>query len=130
VPTSNHVQLSYGLTPADWAGRGITLAGVVGLVFLGLWNGARRFAAGGDDAPADDPDGNGRDGNGDGAARDIPVDGSGDEHAVLRDGDQPDDESPDDSGREDEDVGPPPEPPPGWPEEEPPGRTEPVPALP
>ena len=25
VPTSNHVELSYGLTAVDWTGRGITL---------------------------------------------------------------------------------------------------------
>ena len=45
VPTSKHVELTYGLTAADWAGRVITVAGAVGLVLLGLWTGARRFAA-------------------------------------------------------------------------------------
>ena len=49
VPTSKHVELTYGLTAADWLGRGITVAGVVGLVLLGLWTGARRFAAEGYD---------------------------------------------------------------------------------
>ncbi|MDQ1457227.1 MAG: hypothetical protein QOH28_2847 [Actinomycetota bacterium] len=53
VPTSTHVELSYGLTTADWAGRAITVGGAVGLVLLGLWTGARRFAAG-DDEDRDD----------------------------------------------------------------------------
>ncbi len=51
VPTSKHVELTYGLTGADWAGRVITAAGAVGLVLLGLWGGARRFAAGGEGRP-------------------------------------------------------------------------------
>jgi hypothetical protein len=68
IPTSTHVKLTYGLTTVDWAGRVITVVGVVGLVLLGLWAGARRFAAGGDDGhdygrdveepkePPDDPE--------------------------------------------------------------------------
>jgi hypothetical protein len=48
VPTSTHVELTYGLTKADWAGRAITVVGAIGLVLLGLWTGARRFAAGHD----------------------------------------------------------------------------------
>jgi hypothetical protein len=56
VPTSTHVELSYGLTTADWAGRAITVGGAVGLVLLGLWTGARRFAAGDDEDRAGEPD--------------------------------------------------------------------------
>ncbi len=48
VPTSTHVQLRYGLTTADWAGRVITGGAAVGLVVLALWTGATKFAAGGD----------------------------------------------------------------------------------
>ena len=48
IPTSSHVELSYGLTKADWAGRIITIGGAVGLALLGLWTGAQRFAAGND----------------------------------------------------------------------------------
>ena len=49
VPTSHHVTLSYGLTKVDWLGRVITGLGLIGLVLLGLWVGARRFAADPDD---------------------------------------------------------------------------------
>jgi hypothetical protein len=57
VPTSTHVELTYGLTPVDWLGRAITVAGAVGLVLLGLWTGARRFAAEGDgESDGDEPD--------------------------------------------------------------------------
>jgi 6-pyruvoyl-tetrahydropterin synthase related domain len=100
VPTSTHVQLTYGLTTADWAGRVITVAGAVGLVLLGLWTGARRFAAGthDDDDTSDDPD---------------------------RDGEQPDVGH----GAEEPNV-PPDGPPPGPSEGEPPNREEPAPALP
>jgi hypothetical protein len=111
VPTSKHVELTYGLTGADWAGRVITIAGVVGLVLLGLWTGARRFAAGGDE-PAPDPTDDGATGEGrfgeERSSRDDPDSGS--------DGETPD---------------PPPDgPPPGPPDGEPPDRKEPEPALP
>ncbi|HEY5172236.1 MAG TPA: hypothetical protein VIK54_10970, partial [Acidimicrobiia bacterium] len=61
IPTSKHVELTYGLTGADWAGRVITVGGAVALVLLGLWTGAHRFAAGGVDPreERDAPDGNG-----------------------------------------------------------------------
>src|SRR6185295_10793595 len=32
VPTSTHVELTYGLTTVDWAGRAITVVGAIGLV--------------------------------------------------------------------------------------------------
>jgi hypothetical protein len=47
VPTSHDVTLEYGLTKADWAGRFLTIVGLIGLVLLGLWTGGRRFAAAG-----------------------------------------------------------------------------------
>jgi hypothetical protein len=34
VPTSTHVELHYGMTTVDWAGWGVTLLGLVGLVLL------------------------------------------------------------------------------------------------
>ncbi len=69
VPTSKHVELTYGLTGADWAGRGITAGGAVGLVLLGLWTGARKFAAGDDGLQTDLDDNGGLDDQGsDGAA--------------------------------------------------------------
>ncbi|HEY6531671.1 MAG TPA: hypothetical protein VIY72_05170, partial [Acidimicrobiales bacterium] len=34
VPTSTHVELHYGTTPVEWAGWGVTLLGLVGLVLL------------------------------------------------------------------------------------------------
>jgi len=52
VPTSHDVTLTYGLTKADWLGRFLTVLGLVGVVLLALWTGARRFAAG---APAPPP---------------------------------------------------------------------------
>ncbi len=58
VPTSKHVELTYGLTGADWAGRFVTAVGAVGLVLLGLWTGARRHAAG-DDGLETDPSNDG-----------------------------------------------------------------------
>jgi hypothetical protein len=110
VPTSTHVELSYGLTTADWAGRAITVGGAVGLVLLGLWTGARRFAAGADgrDSKArDDPDGNG------GAGDDSLTTGApGERHGT----EQPN--APPDGPR------------PGPAEDEPPDRKEPEPALP
>ena len=58
VPTSTHVELTYGLTAVDWLGRMITIAGAVGLVLLALWTGARRFAAEGDsESDGEEPDG-------------------------------------------------------------------------
>ncbi len=69
VPTSKHVELTYGLTGADWAGRVITGGGAVGLVLLGLWTGARRFGAGDDGLANDLNDGRDLDDEGsDGAA--------------------------------------------------------------
>ena len=34
IPTENDVSLTYGLTPVDWLGRVISLAGLLGLVGL------------------------------------------------------------------------------------------------
>jgi hypothetical protein len=45
IPHSRDVTLTYGLTPVDWLGRVITLAGLVGLVLLARWKGARRYCA-------------------------------------------------------------------------------------
>ncbi len=51
VPTSNHVELHYGYTKVDILGYGVSLLGVVGLVWL--WrSGARHHAA---RAPAPSP---------------------------------------------------------------------------
>jgi hypothetical protein len=77
IPTSTHVKLTYGLTKIDWAGRIITVAGVVGVVLLGLWTGARRFAAGGDDEARDDDrgDGDGQDDGRDAEEPNVPPDG-------------------------------------------------------
>jgi len=86
VPTSTHVTLRYGLTTADWAGRVITVGGVVGLVLLGLWTGARRFAAGGDGTDADTTRGESEDESGSGEP-DAPPDGP--------DGDPPGEDPPD-----------------------------------
>jgi len=114
VPTSKHVELTYGLTGADWAGRVITAGGAVGLVLLGLWAGARRYAAGDDPPEADVHD------------DDSPSD-EGSEAGAPR-GDGTDDENPDippDGPR-----GPPADP---WAEPsegEPPDRREPVRAVP
>jgi hypothetical protein len=86
VPTSNHVELTYGLTTTDWLGRILTVLGLVGLVLLGLWAGGKRFAAGApkpkdDDSNDDDTgglvpngytDGDGHDGAADDDAEDEP----------------------------------------------------------
>jgi hypothetical protein len=113
VPTSKHVKLTYGLTGADWAGRIITVGGAVGLVLLGLWTGARRYAAG--DTPEADVHDDG-----------SPSDEGSDDGAPRGDGS--DDENPDippDAPR-----GPPADP---WaepPEGEPPDRRVPIRAVP
>ena len=106
IPTSKHVTLVYGLTTADWAGRVFTLFGLIGLVMLGLWHGAQRFASGadgsrnGDDGPAGDDDSS------------LTEHGATGWGSELNDGD---------GGRE-----------PPWkpPDAEPPDRKEPTPALP
>jgi hypothetical protein len=57
VPTSTHVELTYGLTAVDWIGRIVTIAGAAGLVLLALWTGARRYAAEGyDESEGEEPD--------------------------------------------------------------------------
>lgn len=101
IPTSKHVALTYGLTAADWAGRAIAVAGAAGLVLLGLWSGAQRFAAGTEKA-AEASDG--LDGN-DGDANDT--------------GNEPADFWRDDLSESD-----------GVDEEDPPDRKDPLPALP
>jgi hypothetical protein len=115
VPTSKHVVLTYGLTAADWIGRAITVAGIVGLTLFGLWTGARRWSAGNDEN-RDGPDGpNGTDGNDDGVAR------------------EPDDWRDDVSDARHDDGAPnaPPElDTPGPSEGDPPDRSKPEPALP
>jgi hypothetical protein len=45
IPTDTEVTLTYGLTPVDWLGRVISLVGLVGLIALARWKGARRYAA-------------------------------------------------------------------------------------
>ena len=81
IPTSTHVELTYGFTRVDYVARAITVAGVVGLVLLALWSGARFYAAGvgepDEPGPSDDdaPD-----------AADAPID-------ERRDGALTDDES-------------------------------------
>ncbi|HEX5096520.1 MAG TPA: hypothetical protein VFX21_10920, partial [Acidimicrobiia bacterium] len=62
VPTKNDVTLHYGMTGVDWLGRLFTLFGIVGLIALARWKGARRFAADpdperGDGTAAADPEG-------------------------------------------------------------------------
>ncbi|HEX5587705.1 MAG TPA: hypothetical protein VFZ17_10375, partial [Acidimicrobiia bacterium] len=37
VPTSRHVELTYGTTPVEWTGRILTVLGVVGVGFLAWW---------------------------------------------------------------------------------------------
>jgi hypothetical protein len=110
VPTSTHVEMTYGLTTADWAGRAITIAGAIGLVLLGLWTGARRFAAGADGSPVDErdaPDGNG------GAIDDtVDAEEPDDRPGAAEPNTPPDGSRPDPS------------------EEEPPDRKEPEPAIP
>ena len=56
IPTERDVTLTYGLTPVDWLGRFLTLAGIAGIVFLVRWRGARRYAAEGPDDELDDLD--------------------------------------------------------------------------
>lgn len=103
VPTSEHVTLTYGMTTADWLGRIITFGGLVGLVLLFLWKGARRYGAGTEEVPSGD----------------VPDTGGGadavDDAWVEADA-RPDGEDPGENG------------PPGDPE--PPDRSEPAPALP
>jgi hypothetical protein len=70
VPTSNDVELTYGLTKYEWLGRFGTLLGIVGVGLLIAWKGGEQYAAlreddpspgsgegGDDDAPNDGPDG-------------------------------------------------------------------------
>jgi hypothetical protein len=57
VPTEREVSLTYGLTGVDWAGRAVTVLGLVGLVALVRWRAARRFAAGAQAGPALDAPG-------------------------------------------------------------------------
>ncbi len=116
VPTSTHVSLTYGLTSADWVGRAITVAGAVGLVLLGLWTGARRFAAGNDDAvqPEETEGGAGDTEGQNGGDTGNDTGGDGAQESWWR-GDVSDDD----------------EPPDGLPDgDEPPDRKEPEPALP
>jgi hypothetical protein len=115
VPTSKHVELTYGLTAADWIGRAITVSGLVGLALFALWTGARRWSAGYDENRdgSDGPDGSG--GNDDGVAR------------------EPDDWRDDVSDAPHDDAAPnaPPDvDTPGPSEGDPPDRSEPEPALP
>jgi hypothetical protein len=42
VPTEKHVVLTYGTTRAEWAGRLLTLVGLVGVAALAWWGGVRR----------------------------------------------------------------------------------------
>ena len=109
VPTSKHVELTYGLTSADWAGRAITVGGAVGLVLLGLWSGARRFAADDGGRPTD-------------TAEEPATD------ELETDPPDPDDSSTDEPHREEPNV----EPDGGTPDpsDEPPDRKEAAPALP
>jgi hypothetical protein len=84
VPTSNDVTLSYGLTKYDWLGRVLTLLGLIGLLLLGLWAGAQRFAAGpqSEHRPADGEDGRddgGRSGEGEGNGGDADTDDEGED---------------------------------------------------
>jgi hypothetical protein len=79
VPTSHDVTLTYGLTKADWLGRFLTLGGLVGVVLLALWTGARRFAAGSNAGAPPAPAGgggpaapDGEEGNGEGADTEPP----------------------------------------------------------
>jgi hypothetical protein len=116
VPTSKHVQLRYGLTGADWAGRVITVVGAVGLVLLGLWTGATRFAA--DDGIRDTSRDN--DNHDNGGARDDTVRDGADKPGDGEPNGAPD-ESPDASPDESDE---------GPPDGELPDRKVPAPALP
>jgi hypothetical protein len=57
VPTSNDVTLTYAYSKWDYVGRTLTVIGLIGLVLLGFWTGAKRYAAGRDED--EDGDGNG-----------------------------------------------------------------------
>ncbi|HEX8802793.1 MAG TPA: hypothetical protein VF743_01330, partial [Acidimicrobiales bacterium] len=46
VPTSNHVELTYGRTPVEYVAYGLTLVGLAGLVLLARWP-AHRFRGAG-----------------------------------------------------------------------------------
>lgn len=72
IPSDEEVVLTYGLTPVDWLGRVLTLAGIVGVVLLARWKGARRFAA-----FPEEPAGAAADAAGGDEAPETPVDGSG-----------------------------------------------------
>jgi hypothetical protein len=79
IPTKNDVTLTYGLTKADWLGRIVTWGGLLGLVLLGLWTGARRFAgdpaaAQRDDEGHDEGEGNGEDAGDNGDSDDFDTD--------------------------------------------------------
>jgi hypothetical protein len=115
VPTSKHVELTYGLTVADWMGRAITVGGLVGLTLFGLWAGARRWSAGYDENgdATKGPDGTG--GNDDGVARE-PEDWRDDVSDARHDDGAPN--------------APPADGTPGPSEGDPPDRSEPEPALP
>jgi hypothetical protein len=115
VPTSKHVELTYGLTAADWLGRGITVAGVVGLTLFGLWTGARRWSAGYDENPDGSSGPDGSDDDHDGVAR---------EPDDWRDGVS---DAPHDDGAPN---APPDGDTPGPSQGDPPDRSEPEPALP
>ncbi|MHB8507017.1 MAG: glycosyltransferase family protein, partial [Acidimicrobiales bacterium] len=54
VPTSTHVALTYGSTPVDWVGKGLTLLGTVALV--GMWRWPRRRRRHAADGPPEDPE--------------------------------------------------------------------------
>jgi hypothetical protein len=56
IPREHDVSLTYALTPVDWLGRIITLAGIIGLVALARWKGAERFGACTDRATRGDED--------------------------------------------------------------------------
>lgn len=124
VPTSKHVTLTYGLTGADWAGRVITAGGAVGLVLLGLWTGARRYAAGDDGLQSD-------------LGEDGPSADQGSDGAAPRPTDADDEDADDEDAMDDREPEPPPDggDPPADPPADPsegefPDRREPVRALP
>ena len=55
IPREHNVSLTYGLTPVDWLGRILTLAGLAGLVLLARWKGARKYCAFPPDSLRPDP---------------------------------------------------------------------------
>ena len=79
VPTQRDVSLTYGLTGVDWLGRFVTLLGIAGLVLLGLWKGARKYAADAESSPTTPDDSDGESGGG----------GPGDDGVVPPDRSQP-----------------------------------------